>query len=195
MGAAGNDIITGGSGNDTLVGGIADDTITAGTGNDSISGGLGNDTVTIAGNLTAADTLAGGEGTADILSIGTAAATLATAANVSGFVTLAVTTAGLTTDLSVYATNNTITRLNEVGAAGAYTVTGASAEFTTLAAGTAGDTFTFSRALNTARIQTRGSAAGGRWPEHCSGGTHSRSGRPDAVQLDQGSTPGPAQWG
>lgn len=148
-GGAGNDIITGGSGNDTLVGGTGDDSITTNAGNDNVTGGAGNDTITIAGNLTAADTLAGSDGT-DTLSIGTAAATLATAANVSGFETLAVTTAGLTTDLSVYATNNAITRLNEVGAAGTYTVTGASAAFTTLAAGTAADTFTFSRAINTA---------------------------------------------
>ena len=146
-GGAGNDAITGGSGNDTLLGGAGDDSITAGTGNDSIDAGAGNDTITIAGNLTAADTISGGAGN-DTLSIG-AAATLATAANISGIEILTVTTAGLTTDLSVYATNNALTRLNESGAAGAYTVTGAGAAFTTLAAGTAADTFTFSRAVNT----------------------------------------------
>ncbi len=147
-GGAGNDTITGGSDNDTLVGGAGDDSITAAAGNDSISAGDGNDAVVIAGNLTAADTISGGNGT-DTLSIGTGAATLATAANISGFETLAVTTAGLTTDLSVYATNNAITRYNEVGAAGTHTITGASSAFATLAAGTAADTFVFSRALNT----------------------------------------------
>ena len=148
-GGAGNDTITGGSSHDTVDGGAGDDSITAAAGNDSINAGDGNDTVVIADNLTAADTINGGNGTADTLSIGTAAATLLTAANISGFETLAVTTAGLTTDLSVYSSNNAITRLNEVGAAGTYTVTGAGAGFTTLAAGTAADTFVFSRAVNT----------------------------------------------
>ena len=146
-GGSGNDTITGGSGADTLVGGLGNDSITAGAGNDNINGGAGTDTVVIAGNLTANDTIVGGDGT-DTLSIGTAAATLATAANVSEFETLVVTTAGLTTDLSVYAANNTITKLKS-GAAGAYTVTGGGATFATLESAQAGDTFTFSRSINT----------------------------------------------
>lgn len=67
-GGAGNDTIVGGTGNDTLHGEDGKDNITAGTGSDTVSGGAGNDTIVMAGNLTAADKIDGGDGT-DILSV------------------------------------------------------------------------------------------------------------------------------
>lgn len=72
-GGAGDDTITGGSGIDVLSGGDGNDTITSGAGNDTLTGGAGDDTFILAGNLTQADSIDGGEGT-DILSITSAAA-------------------------------------------------------------------------------------------------------------------------
>ena len=43
-----------------------------------------------------------------------------------------------------------------------------------------------------ARIQARGSAPGGQRPKHRGGGAHAGRGRPDAVQLGQGPSPGQA---
>lgn len=77
-GATKNLIITGGGGKDS---------ITGGTMNDSISAGDGNDTVTMAGNLTLADTLDGGSGT-DTLAVSSLTSTGLT--NVSNFETLAL---------------------------------------------------------------------------------------------------------
>jgi hypothetical protein len=73
-GGAGNDNITGGTGNDTLNGDAGNDTITAGTGNDTVNGGAGNDILVLAGNLTSADKIDGGEGL-DSLSVTNASLT------------------------------------------------------------------------------------------------------------------------
>ncbi len=59
--AALNATVTGGSANDTL-------TVSAVTNNVSVNGGAGNDTIVGGSNLTATDTIDGGEGTADRLS-------------------------------------------------------------------------------------------------------------------------------
>jgi len=67
-GGAGNDNITGGSGADTLNGDAGNDTITTGAGADTVNGGAGNDIIVVAGNLTSADKIDGGEGL-DSLSI------------------------------------------------------------------------------------------------------------------------------
>jgi Ca2+-binding RTX toxin-like protein len=60
LGAAGNDVLTGGGGSDSLQGGAGNDTLTAGAGADAIDGGSGNDMIAMAVNLTAADKLDGG---------------------------------------------------------------------------------------------------------------------------------------
>jgi len=73
-GGGGNDTIVGGSGNDTLNGDAGKDTITTGAGNDTVNGGADNDTIVIAGSLTAADKIDGGDGT-DTLSVTNASIT------------------------------------------------------------------------------------------------------------------------
>lgn len=68
-GNAGDDVLTGGAGNDVLTGGDGNDTmISGGIGNDRFDGGAGNDRfVFAAGELSAADTVTGGEGTNTLL--------------------------------------------------------------------------------------------------------------------------------
>lgn len=81
--------LTGGSGADTLIGSTGNDVISAGAGDDSVqiggaggndnyAGGAGNDTFIIVNatstDITANDTIAGGDGTADTLQFGNAAA-------------------------------------------------------------------------------------------------------------------------
>ncbi|MDB9789332.1 calcium-binding protein [Gammaproteobacteria bacterium] len=73
-GGGGNDTIVGGSGNDTLNGDAGKDTITTGAGADTVNGGADNDTIVIAGSLTAADKIDGGDGT-DTLSVTNASIT------------------------------------------------------------------------------------------------------------------------
>ena len=72
IGGDGVDTITTGNGTNTVDGGAGNDLITAGSGVDSLAGGLGDDTFTMAGNLTAADTIDGGTGTADKITVTTA---------------------------------------------------------------------------------------------------------------------------
>jgi hypothetical protein len=67
-GGGGNDTIVGGTGNDVLNGDGDDDAITTGAGTDTVSGGAGNDTILSVGNLTALDSIDGGNGT-DTLSV------------------------------------------------------------------------------------------------------------------------------
>jgi len=81
-GGDGNDTITGGSGNDTLTGGAGKDAITTGAGNDTVVGGAGNDTITVAGNLTSADSIDGGDGT-DTISLDNTSLTALNALGVS----------------------------------------------------------------------------------------------------------------
>ena len=124
---AGNDTVTTYGGNDSIVAGDGNDSIASGAGNDSIDLGGGNDTVVFAsGQLTANDTISGGDGT-DILSFTsfTAAADnlVAAQARVSGFETLRI--AGTT------AANQALTMSNYINNAG----------FTTLQLGTSGAAF------------------------------------------------------
>jgi hypothetical protein len=64
-GGTGNDTITGNTGNDTIAGGAGNDVFDDFQGNDSVDGGAGNDLfiTTTAANITAADSITGGEGT------------------------------------------------------------------------------------------------------------------------------------
>ena len=73
-GGGGNDTIVGGSDNDTLNGDAGKDTITTGAGADTVNGGADDDTIVIAGSLTAADKIDGGDGT-DTLSVTNASIT------------------------------------------------------------------------------------------------------------------------
>ncbi|MFO1172835.1 MAG: hypothetical protein U1E49_17960 [Hyphomicrobiaceae bacterium] len=66
-GGAGADDIMGGQGDDILRGGTNNDILTSGAGVDELQGGDGNDSFHMEGNLTAADTIDGGNGTADTL--------------------------------------------------------------------------------------------------------------------------------
>jgi Ca2+-binding RTX toxin-like protein len=101
-GGSGNDNITGGAGNDALSGGAGDDTITGGAGNDNIDGGAGSDRVVIVvSDVTAIDTIAGGDGT-DTLSI-------------SGTITHSTTSADV--QLGTRFTGFEVVRSNATGAA------------------------------------------------------------------------------
>ena len=62
FGAGGNDTITIESGSNTIHAGNGDDVITLGDGDDKVFAGAGNDTINIGANLTALDTLDGGDG-------------------------------------------------------------------------------------------------------------------------------------
>lgn len=63
IGGVGADFIETGTGNDSVVGGAGNDTINTSTGNDSVDGGDGDDTIQfVSTNLTAADSVKGGEG-------------------------------------------------------------------------------------------------------------------------------------
>lgn len=122
VGGTGNDTLDGGEGADTIsatggnnvmIGGVGNDTITAGNGNDNIDAGAGDDRVVMAGNLTVADTVAGGEGTDTlVLAGGNALYSAAMGARTSGFETLEFTgTAAITQDLFNFSSNNTISRV------------------------------------------------------------------------------------
>jgi Ca2+-binding RTX toxin-like protein len=117
VGGGGNDIISGGDGIDTITGGAGNDVITGGggndiinssTGTDNVDAGAGDDTILLATafatDLTAADTIAGGDG-ADTLRVdATAAVQMVTnagnLANVSGIETIALN-AGLAQTLTI----------------------------------------------------------------------------------------------
>lgn len=99
-GGAGWDQITTGSGNDVIDGGAGNDTITSGTGNDTLQGGAGDDTFVLAGNLTSADIIDGGEGT-DILQVTSISATaLAGVTNVESLAVTGASTVSLSSNLS-----------------------------------------------------------------------------------------------
>ena len=72
-GGAGNDTISGGNSDDVIDGGAGADSITANDGSDSLVGGAGNDTFIMDANLTAGDTLAGGDGSDTVSATGTVA--------------------------------------------------------------------------------------------------------------------------
>ncbi len=100
-GGAGNDsTLSGGAGNDTIYGDAGDDTITAGTGDDTIYGGTGKDTIVLAGNLTAADTIDGGDGVDILQTSSISAAVLAGVTNVETLQLTTAATATLTADLA-----------------------------------------------------------------------------------------------
>ena len=108
-GAAGNDTITGGTGKDTIdagagndvvVGGGADDSITAGAGNDSIDAGAGNDAIVLGANLTAADTIDGGEGTDTLKVTSITTAALANVSNVENLGITGASSVSLTSNLA-----------------------------------------------------------------------------------------------
>jgi Ca2+-binding RTX toxin-like protein len=64
---AGNDTVVGTAGANTINLGDGVDSVTAGTGAENISGGAGNDYINMGGNLTALDTIDGGDGTDTLL--------------------------------------------------------------------------------------------------------------------------------
>lgn len=82
-GGAGRDTLIGGAGNDILRGGDGNDSI-SGTvgGNDSVLGGAGDDTINFGAQLTAGDTIDGGEGTDTLIVTSLSGAALANVTNV-----------------------------------------------------------------------------------------------------------------
>jgi len=169
-GGAGNDSITGGTGNDSIVGGNGDDTIDGSSGNDLIQGGAGNDTVTIStnANLTADDTISGGDGTADNLNFTGAITTQASNfAAVSGFEVLTLdATAANTIAMSDFINNQGFTRI-DYGNAGANTISVTNVPNSVtdirLITGVTGDSVTFDRltdtSTNSLTISHRGGTA------------------------------------
>jgi len=62
-GGSGTNTVVAGAGNDNLTGGAKADIFTTGAGVDTVNTGAGDDTIIVAGNLTKADKIDGGEGT------------------------------------------------------------------------------------------------------------------------------------
>ncbi len=169
-GGAGNDAITAGAGNDSLLGGDGNDTINGGAGNDNINGGAGNDRVVLSAdaNLTAADTVVGGDGT-DTLAF-TAAITDAagTLQAYSGFEVFELNGTGgnSTITMSNFINNQTFTRI-DFGDAGGNTLTtnnvGAAVTELRLIEGVTGDTVVYDRLVdnttNSVAISARNTTA------------------------------------
>ena len=145
LGGAGNDILDGGAGNDTLSGGAGADDITAGTGDDTITGGAGDDTITMAGNLTAADTIDGGDGTDTLEVTSVSAAVLASVSNVETLAVTGASTVSLSSDLSFATIDLTNTSAQNLTFATGYT-----AATTVNLGGTAGNSV--DTIVNTANI-------------------------------------------
>jgi Ca2+-binding RTX toxin-like protein len=164
-GGTGIDIITGNEGIDTIAGGGGNDTISAGAGNDvitatvaaadivSINGDAGNDGLTLTGwdLVTAEDVIAGGADT-DTLTVAVVNATAGSGANVTGWETLVITTAGAASQAmtTVMTGDTTINRIDFTGAANAAQgVTSASAALATLRTVDNSNTLSMARAVNT----------------------------------------------
>lgn len=123
LAAALNATVTGGSANDTL-------TVSAVTNNVSVNGGAGNDTIVGGSNLTATDTIDGGEGTADRLSTTIAQANALDAAtpttyNITNIEQLTISDlwSGSTTANSLLTVANIATGINTVNLAATSTTT------------------------------------------------------------------------
>lgn len=106
---AGNDTINLTAGDNVVDAGEGNDTITLGTGKDNVLGGAGNDVVITNGNLTADDTVAGGDGANELRT--TANTDDAKFTNVTGFQTLSVA-AGTTNTLAAEAQEAGIRTIN-----------------------------------------------------------------------------------
>ena len=139
MGASATATITGGTGNDSI-------NISAVTGDVNVALGAGNDTVTVTSNLTATDTIGGGDGTADVLSTTAAIAegyTAPTTRTITGFEQLTLSTAssaGVT--LTTANVDTGITRVNMAGTGGASGITGPAGAFTVTTTAALGGTLT-----------------------------------------------------
>jgi len=157
-GNAGDDSIFGGAGNDTLAGGDGADTIEAGSGNDSISGGSGNDVIVMAGNLTSADVIDGGDGV-DTLTISVALGTTGTP-NFTSIELLGLSANSVTQDMNAFSG----TGLTQVLISGTgNSITNAASNLTTLNVATTatGGALSFGRLINTTADSVTVNFAGG----------------------------------
>ena len=129
-GGTGNDTIDGGAGNDIMIGGAGSDNITIGVGADSLSGGADNDTFVLgtAANLTAADTISGGDGTDTLSTVALGTGGDAGFANVTSVETVTAGTGR--SDIGALAQAAGVTTVN-LNAAGAGNDTLAASAFTT----------------------------------------------------------------
>ena len=108
-------MVDAGAGKDSVAAGAGNDSVTSGAGSDTINAGAGNDTVALAGNLTALDSVDGGDDT-DTLMVN-AAFDGADALNVSGFEALTFSSAGSTTIDSDTLIDNNIATITLAGGA------------------------------------------------------------------------------
>jgi Ca2+-binding RTX toxin-like protein len=157
-GNAGDDSIFGGAGNDTLAGGDGADTIEAGSGNDNISGGSGNDVIVMAGNLTSADVIDGGDGV-DTLTISVALGTTGTP-NFTSIELLGLSASGVTQDMNAF-TGTGLTQVLIDGTGNS--ITNAASVLTTLnvAVSAHNGALTFGRLINTTNDSVTVNFAGG----------------------------------
>jgi Ca2+-binding RTX toxin-like protein len=156
-GGEGIDSITGGGGNDTIVGGEGNDILVqtiASADSMSVDGGAGNDLLTLTGFdlVTSEDVIAGGADIADVLTVAVVNASAGGGANVIGWETLVITTAGAASQAmtTVLTGDTTINRIDFTGAANAAQgVTNASANLATLRSVSNSNTLSVARAVNT----------------------------------------------
>jgi len=161
-GGEGKDTIYGGSGNDSLVGGAGNDSITTGAGSDKVNAGAGADTIILAGNLSSADVIDGGDD-ADKIQISAQVTDSTAGASVVNVETLDITGATVSQDVSLFSATTLATVLGS-DTSSALTLTGVGANTNLAFSGATPGTSSIARGVDAsanALTVTLGSASAG----------------------------------